>query len=108
MQLTSIALTGFMGSGKSTIGRMIASQLGWPFLDIDAQIEAIHSRPASDLFQQLGEAMFRATETRIMTECLASSQTIVALGGAAVGSNGLGNKAETALYRGSRCFQPHT
>lgn len=79
-----IALTGFMGSGKSTVGRILAHQLGWTFIDIDQQIETVHSRPASSLFHELGEAMFRAVEARITAECLALCCTVVALGGAAV------------------------
>lgn len=103
MQLTSIALTGFMGSGKSTIGRLIASQLGWPFFDIDAQIEAVHSRPAAGLFYELGEAAFRSLEARITAECFGAKKTIVALGGAAVDSPE-NQRQLTEVYRGTLVF----
>ncbi len=84
MSIENIALTGFMGSGKSTVGRILAEQLGWAFIDIDRQIEIVYARPASSLFLELGEAGFRAAEAEIMAECLAFSGTVVALGGAAV------------------------
>jgi shikimate kinase len=103
MRPTSIALTGFMGSGKSTIGGLIASQLGWPFVDVDDRIEAVHSRSAFDLFRELGEAAFRATEARITAECLAAVDTVVALGGAAVDLPE--NQLQlTEVYRGSLVF----
>lgn len=77
--IEKIALTGFMGSGKSTIGRMVAQQLGWAFVDIDSEIERIHACSASSLFQEVGEARFRAVEAQIMAMCLAPSNTVVAL-----------------------------
>jgi len=82
--IEKIALTGFMGSGKSTTGRLVAQQLGWAFVDIDDEIEQIHACSASSLFQDIGEARFRAVEAQIMAICLAPSNTVVALGGAAV------------------------
>ncbi|MDQ2832856.1 MAG: shikimate kinase [Acidobacteriota bacterium] len=82
--VSKIALTGFMGSGKSTIGPLLAERLRWGFLDIDRQMEVVHARPASALFGELGEEAFRAEEARIMRECLARPRTVVALGGAAV------------------------
>ena len=103
MQQNSIALTGFMGSGKSTIGRFIASQLGWSFLDVDDQIQVSQSRPASDLFQELGEAAFRSMEAWLMAECLNARQAVVALGGAAV-DLAENQRQLTQVYRGSLVF----
>jgi shikimate kinase len=79
-----MALTGFMGSGKSTVGTILAERLGWSFVDIDQRIEAVYSASASALFQTVGEAEFRKIEAKIMAESLAVEQGVVALGGAAV------------------------
>jgi shikimate kinase len=79
-----MALTGFMGCGKSTVGNILAQRLGWSFVDIDQRIEAVYSASASALFQTVGEAEFRKIEADIMVESLAVPQRVVALGGAAV------------------------
>jgi shikimate kinase len=79
-----MALTGFMGSGKSTVGNVLAQRLGWSFVDIDQRIEAVYSASASALFQRVGEAEFRRIEAEIMAESLAVPRSVVALGGAAV------------------------
>ena len=57
-----IYLVGFMGSGKTTIGKRLADHLGWPFADLDADIEAQTGMSISRLFEQQGEAAFRAAE----------------------------------------------
>jgi shikimate kinase len=79
-----VVLTGFMGSGKSTVGNILAERLGWSFVDIDQRIEAVYSASASALFQTVGEAEFRKIEAEIMAESLAVPRRVVALGGAAV------------------------
>ncbi len=84
MSIENIALTGFMGSGKSTTGRILADRLGWLFVDIDREIESVHACSASSLFREVGESKFRAAEAEIMAKCLALPTTVVALGGAAV------------------------
>jgi shikimate kinase len=72
------------GFWKSTTGRILAERLGWPFIDIDREIESVHARSALSLFRELGEVKFRAAEAEIMAKCLALPTTVVALGGAAV------------------------
>ena len=57
-----IYLVGFMGSGKTTIGKRLAGHLGWSFADLDADIEAQTGMSISRLFEQQGEAAFRAAE----------------------------------------------
>jgi shikimate kinase len=57
-----IFLTGFMGAGKSTLGRGTAQQLNWPYLDLDDQIEAQEQRSIRAIFEKEGEAYFRRAE----------------------------------------------
>lgn len=80
-----IFLLGFMGSGKSTIGQMLASQQGRRFVDLDERIERKEARPIAEIFQHQGEPAFRAIETRELIELLAEMRTtpgaVVALGG---------------------------
>ena len=80
-----ILLLGFMGSGKSTIGQMLAARLDRPFVDLDDRIERKEGRPISEIFRQQGEPAFRALETQVLTELLSEMQRtpgdVVALGG---------------------------
>ncbi len=82
-----IYLVGFMGSGKTTLGRLLAEELGWGFADLDDDIEAEHQKPISDIFEQHGEAAFRATETAMLKGRVRSIErgkpTVLALGGGA-------------------------
>jgi shikimate kinase / 3-dehydroquinate synthase len=77
-----IALIGFMGAGKSTIGREVASVTERPFVDTDEEIEKRHG-PIPDLFEQ-GEPEFRRIEELIVAEALAGPPSVLALGGGAV------------------------
>ncbi len=78
-------LVGFMGSGKSTIGRALAHRLGWSFFDIDHEIEAAERTTISDLFEQRGEAEFRRIESIILRNHVKSVErgrpAVIALGG---------------------------
>lgn len=78
-----IALTGFMGAGKSTVGRALAVALGWTFVDLDSEIERSRQLRIRDLFRDLGEAHFREIETAVLTDMLQtiSTDTVLALGG---------------------------
>jgi shikimate kinase len=79
-----IVLTGFMGSGKSTIGNLLSQKLCWPLLDIDQQIEKISGSSAQQLFASQGETAFREFESQVTASCLSQENVIVALGGAAI------------------------
>ncbi|NYF79744.1 shikimate kinase [Granulicella arctica] len=81
VHLRRIVLTGFMGSGKSTIGRLLAQQLGWEFLDLDAHIESRTGSTVPELFAQHGEAHFRQLESSALASALGRSSTVLALGG---------------------------
>ena len=62
-QTPGLYLIGFMASGKTTIGRLLADRLGWSFADIDEDIEASQQRSITDIFDSLGEDAFRRMES---------------------------------------------
>ncbi|MEN0061969.1 MAG: shikimate kinase [Myxococcota bacterium] len=76
----TIALTGFMGAGKTTVGACLADRLGRPFVDLDRVIEATHG-PIPALFADRGEAAFRALEAEALAEQLDGPPRILATGG---------------------------
>ncbi|GAB4458073.1 MAG: shikimate kinase [Armatimonadaceae bacterium] len=80
----NIALIGFMGSGKTTVGNLLAQQLGWAFVDTDALIESRAGRPIPDLFREEGEASFRDREAAVIRDVCEARQQVIATGGGAV------------------------
>lgn len=77
-----IILLGYMGSGKSTVGRILAKKLGLEFHDLDTLIEAREGKTIAQIFDQKGEVYFRKLEYRILDEMLLSdSGFVLALGG---------------------------
>ncbi len=83
MAFDRILLTGFMGSGKTTTGALLAARLGWRFVDLDQYIEAQHRLTVADIFAQHGEAHFRELETVTLSTLLAETNLVLALGGGA-------------------------
>ena len=81
---TRIVLTGFMGAGKSTVGRMLAEQLHWRFLDVDDAIVQKAGMPVGEIFAKYGEFVFRRMETSAIAHALGERDAVVALGGGAV------------------------
>ncbi|HEX5283890.1 MAG TPA: shikimate kinase [Bryocella sp.] len=79
-----IVLTGFMGSGKSTIGRRLAERLRWRFVDLDHFIEKRDGRTVARIFAESGEPAFRALETEALISSLQQSHIVIALGGGAL------------------------
>jgi shikimate kinase len=79
-----IFLIGYRGTGKSTVARLLASQLGWEFRDADAVLEAKFGRSITDIFQKDGEAKFRAMEVEVLAELCKLSRVVVATGGGIV------------------------
>ena len=77
-----LALIGFMGAGKSTIGREVAERTARPFVDTDQEIERRHG-PIPELFER-GEAEFRRLEEQVVAEALAGPDAVIALGGGAI------------------------
>ncbi len=78
-----IVLAGFMGAGKSTVGRLLASELGWQFTDTDAEIERRCGRSIAEMFRHEGEAVFRRRESLAMARALGQHHAVIALGGGA-------------------------
>lgn len=83
-EIHRIILTGFMGAGKSTVGRLLAERMGWEFLDLDTRIEATTGKNARELFEALGETGFRQLESDLWGAALRRSQAIIAPGGAVI------------------------
>jgi shikimate kinase len=80
-----IYLTGFMGTGKTTIGKMLADRLGWEFVDLDAEIEAAEHDTIAHIFEARGEAEFRRIESEMLKKVVGRIErilpSVVALGG---------------------------
>jgi len=78
-----VVLVGFMGSGKSSVGRELARRFGVPFVDVDAWIESATGCRVRDLFAREGEAAFREREKAALREVLSVKGCVVATGGGA-------------------------
>jgi shikimate kinase len=74
-------LTGFMGAGKSAVGRRLARRLGWEFVDLDQRVEAAAGMPVAELFARCGEQHFRRLERAALAEALTHRRLVLALGG---------------------------
>lgn len=80
--LKPLFLVGYMGCGKSTVGRKLARRLGVPFVDTDAAVEAREGASVADLFRYEGEERFREIERAVLEETLASgTPAVVSTGG---------------------------
>lgn len=86
-QAPVIWLAGFMGSGKSTAGKLLAKKLGWQFVDLDAEIERTAGKPIPEIFAEQGEDAFRDLEHQQLLNQIRNSRKggacVVALGGGA-------------------------
>ncbi len=83
-QISRIYLTGFMGSGKSSIGLILANTLGWTFIDLDKCIEAVCGEKVTEIFKTKGETYFREVEHQELVKTAGRECVIVALGGGAI------------------------
>jgi len=79
----SIVLVGMPGSGKSAVGRRLATQLDLPFVDADEEIELAAGKPIRDIFKDHGEAYFRDGERKVIARLLAAGPQVLATGGGA-------------------------
>jgi shikimate kinase len=83
-----VVLTGFMGSGKSTVGPLLAHRLGWRFVDADDVIEAEAGCPIPEIFAREGEAAFRQRERSAIARLAGENELVLALGGGAIEDDG--------------------
>lgn len=82
--MKNIVLTGFMGTGKTEVGRELSNILGWKLIDIDDEIVKTKNMSINDIFTQLGEPVFRDMETEMIKKVSAKRNVIIATGGGAV------------------------
>jgi shikimate kinase len=80
----NLVLVGFMGSGKSSLGRMAARRLHRPFVDTDAWVESRSGQSVADIFRRQGEAAFRRLEAEAVAAAAARRRLVVATGGGAL------------------------
>lgn len=80
----SILLNGFMATGKSTVGRLVAARSGLPFVDLDARVEERAGKKIATIFAEQGEGAFRQLERQVLSEVLQEPPAVVALGGGAL------------------------
>jgi shikimate kinase len=78
-----VYIIGFMGSGKTTTGRKLASRLGWNFIDLDKQIEKYTRMTIPELFSEYGEAHFRDVEADLLRKHESDTNTVISTGGGA-------------------------
>lgn len=77
----TVTLVGFMGSGKSTVGRVLAARLHWPFKDTDAILEELEGSPIAVIFREKGEPYFRDLERRVILSTPGEGQRVLSIGG---------------------------
>ncbi len=79
--IQNIALIGFMGTGKTTVGRLVAEQLKFELLDTDALIEQRSGKKIAEIFAQNGEPAFRQLEAQLVQELATRDKTVISTGG---------------------------
>ena len=94
-----IALTGFMGSGKSSVGRELAKLLSSPFIDLDEYIVRKAGADIPEIFAASGEEGFRTLETKALTEVIDSARSLPAAAGT-IGADGIASSAHLVLSLG--------
>ena len=80
-QIKNIALIGFMGTGKSSVGRLVAEHLRFTFLDTDELIESRARRTIAEIFASQGEGRFREYEREVVAELAARADSVISTGG---------------------------
>jgi len=79
--LANIALIGFMGTGKTSVGRLVAEQLRFEYLDTDDVIQSATGRSITEIFETDGEPAFRALEEKMVKDLAGRKKTVIATGG---------------------------
>ncbi|HEV2455532.1 MAG TPA: shikimate kinase, partial [Verrucomicrobiae bacterium] len=80
-QIVNIALIGFMGTGKTSVGRLVAEQLHFNYLDTDEMIQTATGKTIAEIFSANGEPAFRALEEKIVQELAGKDRTVISAGG---------------------------
>ncbi|ADY56228.1 Shikimate kinase [Syntrophobotulus glycolicus DSM 8271] len=80
----NIILVGFMATGKTTVGKLLAHRLGWAFLDTDQEIERTTGLSIPEIFKRYGEESFRKEETRLVRQITKMKSTVISTGGGLV------------------------
>jgi shikimate kinase len=80
----NIALIGFSTTGKSVVGKIVAEELGWDFIDTDVEIAGSSGKSIPEIFSQDGEDRFRQLEKAVLKKACACADTVIATGGGAV------------------------
>jgi shikimate kinase len=79
-QITNIALIGFMGTGKTSVGRLVSEQLHFHYLDTDEMIQSATGKTIAEIFSANGEPAFRALEEKTVQELAAKTRTVISAG----------------------------
>lgn len=82
-----VVIIGFMGSGKSVVGRKLAKELKMEYVDMDTKIEEIEKRSITDIFKEDGEVYFRNVETKLLKDLTTEDNIIISTGGGIVSKN---------------------
>ena len=82
--MRNIVLIGFMGTGKSTVGKRLAQSLAWDFVDTDCEIGEVTSMSVTDIFRRHGETRFRSEERIVVARLSQQEQIVIATGGGTV------------------------
>lgn len=82
--MVTVVITGFMGTGKTSVGRALAARLGRPFVDTDALVEEGSGQTVAEIFAATGEASFRAAESAALARALRVAGAVIATGGGAL------------------------
>jgi shikimate kinase len=80
-RIVNIALIGFMGTGKTSVGRLVAEQLHFDYLDTDEMIQATTGKTVAEIFKTDGEGHFRALEENMVAEISTRTKTVICTGG---------------------------
>jgi shikimate kinase len=82
--MKNIVLTGFMGTGKTTVAKILSQKLGFVLVDVDSEIEKEQNTTITDIFRRLGEAAFRDMESAMIKKLSSLKKTVLSTGGGAV------------------------
>lgn len=86
--MSHIFVVGFMGAGKSTVGRLVADRLSRPFVDLDQMVEETEGRTVAQIWSASGEGAFRAAESQALASLASAAPSVVACGGGVVLADG--------------------